>query len=120
MYVFTNVFFGQRISSKLADQIPHVQQLVLPFADLESNGLAVHGEFGRRFDASCHGLQAERKFVAIVGFLIERCSQSVGKWTESVCRKDEIRNTGACLAAPNSTHPWYIRSGINLTLTYLV
>ena len=39
MYVFTNVFFGQRISSKLADQIPHVQQLVLPFADLESNGL---------------------------------------------------------------------------------
>ena len=69
MYIFTNVFFGHRISRKLADQSRHVQQQVLQFADLESYVPAVIGEFGRRFDSSCHGLQQERQFVALVGFL---------------------------------------------------
>jgi hypothetical protein len=60
MYIFTNDFFGHRISRKLADQSRHVQQQVLQYADLESYGPAVNGELGLRFDSSCHGLLTER------------------------------------------------------------
>jgi hypothetical protein len=64
MYIFTNVFFGHRISRKLADQSRHVQQHVLQFADLESYGPAVMVKLGpastptftvcRRKDNSLH------------------------------------------------------------------
>jgi hypothetical protein len=83
----TKVFFGHHISRKLADQNPHVQQQVLQYAELESYGPAVHGELGSRFDSSCHGLQTERQFVALAGFCLQRCSQSVGKCIDRVCRK---------------------------------
>jgi hypothetical protein len=86
---------------KLADQSRHVQQHVLQFAYLESYGPAVHGELGRRFDSPCHGLQTEKQFVALLGSYLQRCSHSLGKWTDRVCRKGGVRTTGASLAAPN-------------------
>jgi hypothetical protein len=106
MYLLTNVFFGQCISRKLTDQSRHVQQQVLQFAELESYVNEIHAELGRRFDSSCHGLQTKRKFVALVGFFLQRYSQSVGKWNYRVCRKDGVRITGVCSAAPNSTQAW--------------
>ena len=60
MYILTNVFFGHRISRKLADKSLHVQQQVLQYTDLERYGPAVNGELGPRFYSSCHGLQTER------------------------------------------------------------
>ena len=69
MYIFTNVIFGQRISRKQTDQSRHVQQQANQFAELESYGSEVHGEIGRWFDPFCHGMQTERKFGALVGFL---------------------------------------------------
>ena len=95
MYIFTNVFFGHRISRKLTDKSQHVQQQVLQFADLVTYGPAVHGELGRRFESSCLVLQTERQFVAFVGSYLQRCSQSEGKWTDRVCRNDGLRTTGA-------------------------
>jgi hypothetical protein len=98
MYIFTNVFFGHRISRKLADQSRHVQQQVLQFADIESYGPAVHGELGPRFDPSCHGLLKERKFVALVGFLLADMLAECRK----IDRQGVEKTIGACLAAPNS------------------
>jgi hypothetical protein len=69
MYIFANIFFGHRISRKLADIIRHVQQQVLQSTDLETYGPAAHGEIGRRFVSTCHSLQTERQFVALVGFM---------------------------------------------------
>ena len=85
--MFTKVFFGHPILRKLADQSRHVQQQVRQFAELESYGPAVHGELGRLFDSSYHGLQTERQFVAPRGFLL---AESVVKWTDRVCGEDGI------------------------------
>jgi hypothetical protein len=40
------------------------------------------------------------------GSCLQRCSQCLGRWTEKVDRKDGVRTTCACVAAPNSSHPW--------------
>jgi hypothetical protein len=95
MYIFTNVFFGQRISRKLTDQSRDVQQQVFQFDELERYGPEINGELCRRFDSSCHGLRTERKFVALVGFLfagmLAECRQmdrqSVQKrWSQNLFR----------------------------------
>ena len=95
MYIFTNVFFGQRISRKLTDQRRDVQQQVFQFAELERYGPEINGELGRRFDSSCHGLRTERKFVALVGFLfpemLAECRQMDGqivheRWSQNYRR----------------------------------
>ena len=103
MYIFTNVFFGHRTSLKLADQSRHVQQQAVQFADLQNYGPEVHGELCGRFDTSCHGLQTERQFVALVGFMIAEMLAECRQMDRRVSRKDGVRTTDACLAAPNST-----------------
>ena len=98
MYIFTNVFFGHRISHKLTEQSRHVQQQVFQFADLESYRPGVHGELGPRFDRSCHGLQTERKFVALLGFQFAEMLTECGQMD----RRGVQKNIAACLAASNS------------------
>ena len=100
MYIFTKVLFGHRISRNLADQSRHVQQHVLQFAYFESYGPAVHGELGRRFDSSCHGLQ-KKTIRCNFRFLFAEILAELGKWTDRVCRKDGVRTSVASLAAPN-------------------
>ena len=92
MYIFTNVIFGHRISRKLADQSRHVQQQVLQFADIESYGSEVDGELGPRFDLSCHGMQTERQFVELVGFLLAEMLAECRKMD----RQGMQKNIGAC------------------------
>jgi hypothetical protein len=114
MYIFT-VFLGHRISRKLVDLSRHVQQRVLQIDDLESYGPAVHGELGPRFDSSCHGLQMERKSVALVGFLLAEMLAECRQRDRQCVQK----TTGACLAATKSKQAWKLRSVRNPTLTYL-
>jgi hypothetical protein len=67
-----------------------------------SYGTAVHSELGPPYASSFHNLQTERKFVALVGFLL---AEMLAEYRQ-MDRQGVQKTTGACLAAPNSKQAW--------------